>query len=457
MAKLNKKILRDIKQNKMQFFNVFIMIFLGVFVFAGVHAYMDGMKISGDNYYENNNLQDLWITGESQTSDDITNIKNIENVKNAEGMLTIRADLEGQKDVQLETNFINSNEISKMYVVEGEGFDKDKKGVWFDSYLAKNLGLNVGDEITISYKDLKITEPIVGLVNTPDHVYFIKDETTIFPTYKDFGFVYISENELPEDFRNMYNQIIVELEDTSKIQETKSNIKNSIKNAAAVTDRETSFSYKGYKSEIEEGATYSQVFTFLFLFIAILSVVTTMNRFVKKQRTQIGTLKALGYKNSKIISHYVGYGFYISIIAAITGVIAGKLIIGNFFMNMEMSYFEVPVFSTEILPIVYILSVIVVILITFVTYLSCRKILKEPAVEALRIEIPKVKNTKFDFTTKGIFKKASISTRWNLRDIGRNKGRSIMGVVRNNRLYNATCMCIWFTRYNELIPRLAIR
>lgn len=39
---------------------------------------MDGMKISGDNYYENNNLQDLWITGESLTSDDITNTKNIE-------------------------------------------------------------------------------------------------------------------------------------------------------------------------------------------------------------------------------------------------------------------------------------------------------------------------------------------------------------------------------------------
>ena len=50
-------------------------------------------------------------------------------------------------------------------------------------------------------------------------------------------------------------------------------------------------------------------------------------------------------------------------------------------------------------------------------------------VEALRIEIPKVKKTNFDLTTKGTFKKASISTRWNLRDIGRNKGRSIMGIV----------------------------
>lgn len=55
--------------------------------------------------------------------------------------------------------------------------------------------------------------------------------------------------------------------------------------------------------------------------------------------------------------------------------------------------------------------------------------MKESAVDALRLEIPKVKNTKFDLTTKGIFKKASISTRWNLRDVGRNKGRSLMAIV----------------------------
>lgn len=96
---------------------------------------------------------------------------------------------------------------------------------------------------------------------------------------------------------------------------------------------------------------------------------------------------------------------------------------------MEMSYFEVPVYHTEILPVVYILAVMVVVLITLVTYLSCRKILKESAVEALRVEIPKVKNTNFDLTTKGIFKKLSISTKWNLRDIGRNKGRSLMAIV----------------------------
>ena len=429
MSRLNKKILREIKLNKMQFFNIFIMVFLGVFVFAGVHAYMDGMKISGDKYYESNNLQDIWLSGENFTDEDLKNVKEISNVKNAERILNIRTELENYKDVSLDTNFIETNEISKMYIVEGEEFSKDKKGVWLDSYLAKNLDLKVGDEITFKYKDYEMKEKILGLVTVPDHIYSVKDESTIFPTHKDFGFIYLSVNEFPIQDYMIYNQIIVDIDDTDKIDETKRNIENNIKSAIAVTDRNASSSYQSYNSEIEEGETYSKVFTFLFLFIAILSVVTTMNRFVKKQRTQIGTLKALGFKNRKIIKHYVSYGFYVSLLASILGLILGKYVLGAFFLNMEAQYFEIPVYNTILISSVYILALIVVVLITIVTYLSCRGILKESAVDALRTEIPKVKNTKFDLTTKGIFKRSSISTRWNLRDIGRNKSRSIMAVV----------------------------
>lgn len=429
MSRLNKKILREIKLNKMQFFNIFIMVFLGVFVFAGVHAYMDGMKISGDKYYESNNLQDIWLSGENFTDEDLKNVKEISNVKNAERILNIRTELENYKDVSLDTNFIETNEISKMYIVDGEEFSKDKKGVWLDSYLAKNLDLKVGDEITFKYKDYEMKEKILGLITVPDHIYSVKDESTIFPTHKDFGFIYLSVNEFPIQDYMIYNQIIVDIDDTDKIDETKRNIENNIKSAIAVTDRNASSSYQSYNSEIEEGETYSKVFTFLFLFIAILSVVTTMNRFVKKQRTQIGTLKALGFKNRKIIKHYVSYGFYVSLLASILGLILGKYVLGAFFLNMEAQYFEIPVYNTILISSVYILALIVVVLITIVTYLSCRGILKESAVDALRTEIPKVKNTKFDLTTKGIFKRSSISTRWNLRDIGRNKSRSIMAVI----------------------------
>ena len=465
---LRKKTLRDIKYNKSQFFTIFLMVFLGVFVFAGVHAYMDGMQVSADNYYEKNNLQDLWLSGLNFSKDDLKRVKELDNIKDAERALTLTTTLDNYDDITIEANFIESNNISKMYVVDGEGFDKEKSGLWFDSYLAKTLNLKVGDEITLTYQKYKIKEKIVGLINTPDHVYAVKDESEIFPNHKDFGYVYMSINEFPKDYiydnlkqkmmetnpmlaqsgvnidnqmiensipnfniedYYVFNSMIVDVDNTDKLSETKADIENNIKSAIAVTDREASASYVTYNSEIEEGQTYSSVFTLLFLFIAVLSVVTTMNRFVKKQRTQIGTLKALGFKNNKIIRHYISYGFYISIVASIVAVVVGDLSLGKFFLNMEVSYFEMPVYHTVILPIVYILAIAVILLITFVTYLSCRKVLKEPASEALRLEIPKVKQTKFDLTTKGIFKKSSLSTRWNLRDIARNKGRTIMGIV----------------------------
>lgn len=463
---LIKKCLRDIKLNKSQFLNIFIMVFLGVFVFAGIHSYMDGMKESGAAYYESNNLQDLWLAGENFSDEDLKEIKNIENVKDAERLLTIETELLDFKNVSIETNFIESNNISKMYVVEGEKFDKNKSGVWFDSYLAKNLGLKIGDEIKFKYKQYEIKEKIVGLVNTPDHVYTVKDETTLFPTHKDYGYMYLSINEFPTDFiydeirksmkeKNPYlenveisnemieksidnfkisdyyifSNVIVDVDNTRKLDETKRKIENKITSAIAVTTRDSSPSYLTLNSEIEEGNTYSSVFTVLFLFIAMLSVITTMNRFVKKERTQIGTLKALGIKRRKITRLYVNYGFIISLVASALGLLVGNFTIGKFFMNMEMEYFEIPVYNTVLLPIVYELAIGVILIVTLVTYLSCRKILKESAVEALRTEIPKVKTKNLGITSKGIFKKASVSTKWNIRDIGRNKGRSIMAIV----------------------------
>ena len=100
-------------------------------------------------------------------------------------------------------------------------------------------------------------------------------------------------------------------------------------NFLSVTDRDNSFSYAGYQAEVEEGQTYAPVFTGLFLMIAILSVMSTMNRFVRQQRVQIGTLKALGFKNRKIYIHYIGFGFMISLVAAVLGVVVGYLTIVN--------------------------------------------------------------------------------------------------------------------------------
>ena len=132
------------------------------------------------------------------------------------------------------------------------------------------MNLKVGDEITFSYENYKITEKILGLVTTPDHVYIVKDDSEIFPNHKNFGYVYLSIEEcqiydiISEDY--IFNSIIVDVDDTSKLDETKADIENKIESAIAVTDREASASYVTYNSEIEEGQTYSSVFTAMFFY-----------------------------------------------------------------------------------------------------------------------------------------------------------------------------------------------
>ena len=438
---LYKKIIRDVWKNKAQFITIFLMAFLAVFAFAGVHAYMDGMKESSKIYYENQNLQDIWLTSKNFTEEKLEEIKKINNVKNAEKLLTINANVIDSErfvnpdnnkkisDLVIECNFIETNEINKMYLVEGEEYTKEKKGLWLDYYLAKKLGIKVGDELELSIEGNSFKEKVNGLIEVPDHVYFIKDDTAIFPSHTDYGFCYLSINELPQNIPSIFPYAIIDVEDTSKIEETKNEIKDNDGDIITATLREDNLSYEGYKREAEEGETYSGVFSGLFVFIAILSVVTTMNRFVKKERTQIGTLKALGIKRSKITRMYVNYGFFISVIASILGIILGNFLIGNFFLEMEMEYYEIPYYNITTIPLVYEVALAIIVIITLVTYLSCRKILKEPAAQALRIERPKVRVKENGFTTKKIFTKLSLSTNWNIRDIARSKARTLMAIV----------------------------
>ena len=66
---LKKKMFRDIKQNLSQFITIFLMVLIGVMVYVGIEAYMDGMTSAADNFYKNNNIQDLNVMGNLSDKD----------------------------------------------------------------------------------------------------------------------------------------------------------------------------------------------------------------------------------------------------------------------------------------------------------------------------------------------------------------------------------------------------
>lgn len=453
---LKKKMFRDIKQNLSQFITIFLMVLIGVMVYVGIEAYMDGMTSAADNFYKNNNIQDLNVMG-NLSDKDLDKIKSLDNVKDAEKKLVVNAIDKDDKDKTYLISFIDSNNISKFHIMDGEKFDVNKKGAWVDNFYAEKNNLKVGDTIKIKYDTFSLEEKILGLINVPDHIYDVKDESEFVPNRENFGFVYLSVNEIPESYikdlvmKEMkitdekifdkyvtnfnykeyipYNYIMVDVNKKKNVTSVKEDIEDNVSNAKAIVKIEDTLSYQRYQGEIDEGASYVGIFSGLFLFIAMLSVITTMTRVVKKQKLQIGTMKALGIKNSKIVMHYIGYGFFVSLAAAIVGIILGKYFIGTFFLNMEMDYFEVPNGVPVVKPLSYLVALLVVMVVSFITYLTCRKELFKKPAEALRNEVPNIKVSSLNLSTKGIFKKLNFSSKWNYRDILRNKFRTVTAVV----------------------------
>lgn len=458
---LKKKMIRDVLKNKSQFITILLMVMVGVMVYAGIEAYMDGMTDTANRFYTKNNLPDVNVIGMSFTKDDLNDIKSIDNVVDAERKLTLTMNDAKDNNKSYLVNVIEDNNISKFYVKDGTSFDKEKSGVWLDYFYAKENNIKVGDKISFKYEKYAFNEKVNGLIYVPDHVYDVKDESQIMPNHKTYGFLYMSSNELEgfikdeaknklssklgkklsdEEFNKLnhtfnfednipYNYVMVDVKTKKDVNKVKDEIEKRVENAKATISIEKTSSYAMYQGEIDEGAAYVGIFSGLFLFIAMLSVITTMTRIIKNQKLEIGTLKALGFSKYKITRHYVGYGFWVALLGALLGILLGRYFLGSVFLNIEMSFFEMPEGRVFIKPLTYVASLLVVIITSIITFLTCYKELRKKPADSLRNELPSVNEKSLNITTKGIFKNMSFSSKWNLRDIIRNKFRTITGVI----------------------------
>lgn len=458
---LRRKMFRDILKNKSQFITILLMVTIGVMVYAGIEAYMDGMTTTADKFYTESNLQDINVLGKNFTTTDLEEIKNIKNVNKAERKLELYMTDSKDKDKSYLVSIIESNEISKFYVSDGENFAVDKKGIWLDYFYAKENNIKIGNKLSFKYDGYEFKEKVLGIIYVPDHVYAVKDASQLMPNHKTYGLIYMSVketedfikknvkeelaesmnttvtdemlNKIKPDFNYLdyvpFNYIMVDVNKKSNTSKVKDEIEDKISNCLATIKIEDTASYTMYQGEIDEGEAYVGIFSFLFLFIAMLSVITTMTRIVKRQKLQIGTLKALGFSKTKITLHYISYGFFVSLVGVILGILLGKYFLGTVFLNLEMSFFEVPNGRVYINSSTYLVALLVVLVVSLITFLTCYKELKKKPADSLRNELPKVNNRSLNITTKGIFKKLSFASKWNLRDILRNKFRTVTGVI----------------------------
>ena len=157
-----------------------------------------------------------------------------------------------------------------------------------------------------------------------------------------------------------------------------------------VLDRNSNIGYGSLDSASDIVSGVSRVFPAFFLLVAALVCITTMTRMIDEERTQIGTLKALGYSNNAIISKYLIYAGSGAIIGCGLGVIVGSMA----FPTILWEAYKIMLYISDeiVLQFNWVLCLIVVLAYTivmlFVTWYCCHRTLEEEPAELIRPKAP---------------------------------------------------------------------
>lgn len=158
-----------------------------------------------------------------------------------------------------------------------------------------------------------------------------------------------------------------------------------------VSDRSGIESYSSYGEDLDRIGNIAQVFPVIFFVVAAFVSLTTMTRMVEEERTQIGTLKALGYGKFTIMMKFILYGFLAAIIGSLIGLYVGQKFFPWLIINVYgMLYTGL---THIVLPINAAYSIastaIAVFCVTIATVLVCYKVLSASPAELMRPAAPK--------------------------------------------------------------------
>lgn len=243
----------------------------------------------------------------------------------------------------------------------------------------------------------------------------------------------IEENEKRlEDARKEIEDGEKELADGKKeYEDAKKEIEELEEPEWLITDRNDLPEYSDYGDNADRIRNIGQVFPVIFFLVAALISLTTMTRMVEDQRTQIGTLKALGYSKFAIMSKYINYALLATVGGSICGVLIGEKVLpyiiisayGIMYHNMASNlqiHYEFTYAMTA--------SVAAVVCTLGATLFSCYRELSETPASLMRPPAPKegkrVLLERFTF----FWKHLSFSWKSTLRNLFRYKKRLFMTI-----------------------------
>ena len=197
-----------------------------------------------------------------------------------------------------------------------------------------------------------------------------------------------------------------------------------------VLGRDTNIGYASYENDSTIVAGIAKVLPFFFFLVAALVCMTTMNRMVEEQRTQIGVLKALGYSEARIMGKYLFYAGSAAWIGSVIGFLIGSTIFPTVIWNAYKIMYHMGDYELMFDPGLAAASLAVALLCSVgVTWLTCRYELMSTAANLIRPKSPKSGRRVWLEHIPFVWNRMSFLAKVSVRNVFRYKQRFFMMVI----------------------------
>lgn len=459
MKKLDKRLLRMIKNSRGQYIAILTIVITGLLIFTSMNNAYVNLNSTLKHYYEETNFADIDVLLTGVPDNIVKGLPGKYDIEQAESRIVgdvpfICDDIDERVSSRIISVDSKENIINKLYIKDGTRKIEGREVLVIDQF-ATARGITVGDNIKLQINGRQYEFTVNGIVSSPEFVYLMENEQNLLPMPEKFGVIYIEETFAKKVISNNgnYNEILLKISKNADVEKVMDNLKDYLEKYGVkrTIKKEYQLSNSMIKQEIDGLKKSSQSIPIVFLFVAGIILAAMVNRTVKKDRTAIGIIKALGYSNGQVMVHYIKYSISIGVIGGLIGTLLGTILSG-YMTNMYTQYFNIPMLQIKIYPEFIFLSIVLSSIFCILTGLiGTKDVLKISPSESMRPEPPKVGKRIALERVKFIWSRVTFTWKIVIRNIFREKKKFIFISLAAALTFSMMIMTFWMYDFSEAL------
>jgi putative ABC transport system permease protein len=438
MTALDKKLLRDLWHMRGQVLAIAAVIMGGVATMVMALSTYDSLHTTRDRFYSDYGFAQVFASLKRAPEGMAERIAEIPGVNTVETRVVTVAKLEVPNFADPVVGIISSvpdfgpPRLNRLHMKRGRLPEpySENEAVVSDTF-ADAHQLNPGDHISAIINGRHETLTLVGIAMSPEYVYQIAPGA-LFPDFKRFGVLWMGRHALAvaDNMDGAFNDVSMSLtpgaDEQSVIEQTDNLL--APYGGIGTYGRENQFSNRFLSEELKQLKTTATLFPAIFLGVAAFLLNVVVSRMIATQRDQIAILKAFGYGDWAIGSHYLKMVLVIAFLGVVLGMVLGTWF-GVSLSHVYMDFYRFPYLDYVLRPMVFVIALLVTGLAAVSgTLFTVNRAMRLAPAEGMRPDTPMVYRSTL-IERIGLQRWFSQPSRMILRHIERRPLKSLLTII----------------------------